>query len=258
MKIGVATPVWGRLKTTTLWWQGFQRLKRQWGVGGNEVQAFVCGSEVAQKGLCEVNGGVWIDHPNELGAKFNNAVEAAWKWGADYVVILGSDDLVSPKLAEQYGKLFQGKYKYFGLKGCNMIEPPTQRALYLAGHASPKRYGETIGAGRVLSKEVLDKVNGRPWPENLKRGADLLMTLRLRRLGVAGVDLVIEPSNDAFLLDVKGGGNLWKFDGVTKYTHVTTEADYESLLKYLPEDEQAMIRELEHAHCPTCGHLRPW
>lgn len=221
---------------------------------------FVSGNEWQHRDMAKKNGGIWIECPNELGQKFNVTTEAAWKWGADYVMILGSDDVVSPKLGDAYLQRFLSGFSYMGLRGCFMAEPVSKRALYLAGHASRARIGETVGAGRTLSRKTLDAVNGRPWPESFSRGADFRMTMRLQSRGIKGTDAVIETGDDmdAFLVDVKGGGNMWKFDSVARHTHVTSEAQYEKIVSALPSEEQAVIRELEEAACPTCGHLRPW
>ena len=222
---------------------------------------FVSGDEWQHRDMAKANGGVWVECPNELGQKFNATTEAAWKWGADYAVILGSDDVVSPKLGDIYLERFEKGFTYMGLRGCHMAEPVSRRALYLSGHASKLRIGETVGAGRTVSRKVLDVVEGRPWPDKLSRGADFRMTMRLQGKGIAGVDSVIETGDigdDAFLVDVKGGGNMWQFDRVAKHTHVASEAHYEKILSALPSEEQAIVRELEQAACPTCGHLRPW
>lgn len=216
------------------------------------------GSEEAHNLLAREMGGEYIENRNVLGEKFNACTTAAWQWGADYVIILGSDDLISPKLAEVYLETMKQGPTYFGLRGCYMIEPATRRALYLSGHANPRRFGEAIGAGRTLSRRALDKVNGRPWPDNISKGADLHMTLNLRRRGIKGPDLAIEKAEGTFLVDVKGGGNLWSFSGVAKHTHVVSEAEYEAVVTAFPAEEREMIFLLEEANCPTCGHLRAW
>jgi hypothetical protein len=256
MRIAIISAVWGRLLTTRLWWLACTRLREQW--APHAVGVFVAGSEEDHRTLAVDFGGVWVEHPNLLGGKFNAAAERAWTWGADYVVVLGSDDVMTPALAEPYRVTMEAGAQYFGLRGCHMIEPVTRRALTLRGHASRTRWGETVGAGRALSRVVLDKVQGRPWPDKLTRGADWRMTLKLQKYGIAGVDVILEGHEDAPLIDVKGGGNMWKFDHVAQHTHVTSPADYEMLVAKLPEVEQQIIRQLEQAHCPVCGTLRSW
>ena len=254
MRIAIISAVWGRPLTTRLWWLACTRLREQW--APHTVDVFVAGSEPVHEAMAEEFGGRWIEHANLLGQKLSVAVEHAWYAGADYVVALGSDDVVAPTLAKQYRTTMEAGAQYFGLQGCYMIEPVTRRAMALRGHASKLRWGETVGAGRCISRAVLDKVHGRPWPDQMTRGADWRMTLNLQKHGIAGTDAVLDLQAGAPLIDVKGATNMSKFDHVAQHTHVTAPAEYAPLVAQLPANEQEIIHMLERACCPTCGTLR--
>jgi hypothetical protein len=141
---------------------------------------------------------------------------------------------------------------YFGIASCVMIEPLSQRALRMTGHANPMRWGETIGAGRTLSRGLLERVGGRPWPKSATRGLDWRMTLKFQKLGVMGPEVRLAADGDAVLVDVKGAG-MWSFEHVAQHTHITQAADYEWAVGLLSVEEQKIVRALEGDRCPTCG-----
>jgi hypothetical protein len=163
---------------------------------------------------------------------------------------------MSDELALAYRQAMEDGRQYVGMTTCYMIEPMSRRALKITGHASPTRWGETIGAGRLIHRSVLDRLDGRLWPENATRGLDWRMTLRLQKHGIAGTDYTL--SGPGYLVDVKGSGNMWTFDHVAKHTHISTTASYETVVQAFPADERARIAELEAARCPCCLHPHSW
>jgi hypothetical protein len=251
MQIAVTTAVWGRPLTTRLFWEGARRLQHLW--APHEVSIWAVGSEDVHRQLAARYGGHWVEHPNdELALKWNAVMEAAYRAGADYCVVLGSDDLLTDALAVEYRCAMEQGPRYFGVSSCVMIEPLTQRALRMTGHANTMRWGETIGAGRVLGRELLDRVEGRPWPKHATRGLDWRMTLKLQKHGISGTDLQILPAGDQALVDVKGAG-MWSFEHVAQHTHVTAPDDYRRIVRLLSWRERRLIRKLQRARCRWCG-----
>lgn len=254
MRIAVVAPVWGRLLTTRLFWTGMQRVRRHW--AEHTVQVFAVGNEPGHEALTAEFGGQFVFCENRLGKKFNAGCIATLEWAADYVLVMGSDDLLSPDLAAQYLRLMEDGVSYAGVRGCFMLEPTSQRALFLKGHAGIGRLGEIIGAGRLLRGGVLERAGGRLWPDHIMHGCDFRMTLALRKLNVkpdVSLDGRVFP-----LYDIKGAGNIWKYDRVATHQPVVTHEDYSGLVARFSEDEQICIAGLEVANCPTCGHCRPW
>jgi len=218
------------------------------------VQVYVAGSEQEHKDLAAQYGGTYVECENQpLGRKASTMVERAWKDGADYVISVGPDDFFSPALLEEYRRAIDDGVTYAGCRGCYMIEPLTRRGMLMTGHANRLRWGETIGAGRLLSRRVLDAVEGRPWPDPVKQGMDWRMTLRLQRVGITGIDRGFAMTPESFLVDVKSDGNMWSFNHVARHTHVTQSADYDAILTALPEEP--LIRALEGHKCEACGQM---
>jgi hypothetical protein len=261
MKLALVAPVHNRPLVTRLWHVAARRVARSW-EPHHETRVYVAGDQDVHRALASEFGATFIEVPNlPLGAKINAPTEAAWRWGADYVVTLGSDNIITPTLAQQYWTVFTGggsdvPTPYIGLRSLRVIEPTTQRALHVRGHAHPSRIGETIGPGRTFSRALLDALHGRPWPDKLSRGADFRVTLRLRQLGHRAPTCVLEGNGDAYLLDIKGVANMWSFDHLARVTHIAVPDDYERMLAALPREEWEIVRQLEHATCVACGKPR--
>jgi len=254
MQIAIGTAVWGRPKTTELFWAAVDRLREQW--AAHEVVAYAAGSEDAHRELTKRAGGVWVEFDNQpLGRKWNMVSRQAYRDGADYLVILGSDDVLSPKMGERYLATMEQGVRYFGVRGCYMAEPWSRRAIHIQGHASQARLTEVVGAGRAVGRELLALADGALWPDVARRGLDWLMTSRLRTLGVPGVDLILPDDAEAFVLDIKGTQNMWPLDHVARYAP-TQAVDYTQLVALLPVPERAILIKLEAARCSCCGQVR--
>lgn len=263
MNIAIVAPVWGRYLRTELFWRAAQRLQRQW--EPHQVSVFVSGDELQHRQLARRYGGEFIEQDNELlGKKFNVAVEAAFHDGADYTVIMGSDDIMSPVLGAQYKVLLDEQPFYAGLSGLLFLDPVGRRALGARGSGRPdERKGEPIGPGRVLSRTLVHGMwynTNRPleiWPSHIKSAADWWMTMNMRRFGVVGCERMIEGDlEEQFLADVKSVTNVWSFEKITDLLPQATKVTYDEVVSKLPESEREIIAELEEATCPACGHVQ--
>jgi hypothetical protein len=218
-----------------VWWAGAARLRRTW--DRHEVAIYAGGDEPEHRALCAAHGGTWVEHQNTpLGLKWNALVRKAWLDGADATVILGSDDLLDSNLADAYRRMFDAGRPafYAGNRGCAMVEPATRRALYIGGHATPGRLGEVVGAGRVFARSVLDRLQGRPWPQTANRGLDFRQTMNFVRAGVHAPDVVFGPE-DGLLVDIKTDANIWSYNHIARHRNVVREREYDRVLERIPE-----------------------
>lgn len=233
--------MWGRLSLTRIWWQSLDRIGEQFKAADVDMQVYVAGSESAHQALCVDHRGHWIESSNDrLGLKWDTVAKAALASGADYILILGSDDFVSPGLIPEYvnlmrqGTAFAGvqavyvadqqsgrvmlldtqkrlrEVTYEEAKGkCTIVDldrkPPDQdlfeRGLVVLTHSL------TLGAGRLVHRSLFE---GREyfWEHDRCRALDSDFERNLQ----LPVPQVIPTSSTDFIADVKTGQNIWNFD----------------------------------------------
>ncbi len=146
------------------------------------------------------------NHP--LTRKFNMATQYAE--GADYCIMLGSDDFLTEATLRHYITLFEKGYDYIGVYDWWFYNSLTGAALYWKGYNKDANRGHTCGAGRALSNNLLQQINWQPWAAGYDKILDTGMDVRLST--VLHTKHVFNL-NDAglFALDIKSEENMTKF-----------------------------------------------
>lgn len=173
----------------------------------------------------DVPGVAYVDHPNApLSDKWNAGVEAirdAAGADLDAVMMMGSDDFVSAAYVRRAVEAV--------LDGASLVRSEDVVFYDAATGRAARARMPRMGAGRVLSRGLLDLLDWRPWPDGLSLRLDGGMDRRIkRRLTSAPADrrrcrqVLISASAAPPLLDVKtlgtpGGTSLWSFDHMTRY-----------------------------------------
>lgn len=212
MQLAVCAGLWGRQCLAPLWWQALDRLRTTWQAAGHTVELVVGGSEPEHQVRCDAHRGIWVETPNRpLGRKLNNTISAAFKRGAEYLLVTGSDDFLGPELVERYLESIALGRRYVGLRGIYFTELRTGRTCLWPGYPRGHwRQGEPIGAGRLLHRSLLG--NGRPWEDDRDKGLDRSMT---RRLNLPRAHL-IDVGPAAVAVDVKTVENIWSFQHMAR------------------------------------------
>lgn len=149
--------VWKRPEITELCFMGLQRLMKH-----SSVKALAVISEREMIPLCHKYGIEFIYHDNEpLGAKKNAGLDYAmrleWQW--DYLIELGSDDLITEEIFEAYAPLMAAGEEFFGSDSMYFIDATDGHCrLYRAQEA---QYGRGWGLGRALSRKAIEKFGKR-------------------------------------------------------------------------------------------------
>ena len=189
--IHILTALWKRPDITNLFIQGVKRL-------GFDCTASI--SEESYISVCDANGINWIMTPNKpLGAKWNAGLREALNHEWDYLLILGSDDLISNDLI----------YRYMSYEGWDMIGV---RDLYLYKDGRVKYFAskrlKTIGAGRLLKRSAIEKC-GMLWSDHKNKGLDgnCSKRLRMKRLKEVAINM-----GDSIVVDIKSDVNMNSFD----------------------------------------------
>ena len=137
-----------------------------------------------------------------LAGKFNTAMEYALAFNATRIMILPSDDFVSKAWVEA-ARTHEGDYLY--PHECGIVDAATQQA-YVIRKLS---FGQLrYGAGRVVSRKVVDKLGGKLWPELLNHGLDSASHQAITK---AGFPITVVKTEGIPITDVKTADNLWPF-----------------------------------------------
>jgi glycosyltransferase involved in cell wall biosynthesis len=205
----------------------------------NGCERVICiGDNDKDKHVCLRAGAEWIYHPNKpLGRKWNAGFEAAKYYKPDYVLYVGSSDW----LCDDWITLIKphvDTHQMAGTPGCYFMDiGKTIRLVNWKGYRG-ERSNETIGIGRVLSAELLDKLNWQPFHPDKDSSLDRSMKDKARMFGID--DFMVHDDN---LKAVSLSTPLW--DNKHKFDHhwlnvLPSEKidDVEGFIKMFPEAKE--------------------
>jgi hypothetical protein len=144
----------------------------------NNVAKVICVGDIEDKEICEQERAEFITHENNpLGKKWNAGFEAARKHNPDVVLFVGSSDWVSDNwLSFIEPFIMDAKVDLIGKPDFYLLDIAHKyRFCHWLGYGAGKREKEPIGIGRVLSKNILDKMNWKPIADNLNNSIDFSM-----------------------------------------------------------------------------------
>jgi len=268
MRILVFLAVWKRPEITEICFVGLKRLKSRF-----PIEALAVISEETMIPLCEKYGIRWVFYKNEpVGEKKNYGLNEAMKLEWDYLLEIGSDDLVKDELIELYSNYF-GKYEYFGTKDAIIIDSAT-------GACRRLKSDTTYGLGRCISRNIIEKhcygvdilakdnivcrgrstasgnkgffkvevakelegfgrleILGQPryrlWKDEINRGLDNNSDFFLMTQGIGHRAI---PTDKPLCIDIKGKDNIWPFNPALGSVY-----DLDKALQGLSQEEQSMI-----------------
>lgn len=193
--------IWKRPEITELCFIGIERLKKHPKYNINVLAVI---SEPEMIPLCEKYEVIWILHENlPLGKKKNYGLAHLANFNFDYVMEIGSDDLITNDLLDLYLDYID-KYHFFGVSDAAYIESETGECRRLTYGAS------TYGAGRLMSRKLLEQMEWKIWDDNFNRGLDNSSIRRIKNKGF--VYHKINPTETPCVIDIKSNENLWKFN----------------------------------------------
>jgi hypothetical protein len=222
-KILIYLAIWKRPEITELCFMGIDRMKEH---PDYTFETLAVISEESMISLCEKYGVKWIMHENlPLGKKKNVGLQKAREFEFDFLMEIGSDDLILNDLLDVYKK-FHVKYDFFGIGDCAFVDTES---------GSCRRYtsSSTYGAGRMISRKALEAMDFVLWPDKLNKGLDNQSVFSLYKKGFKYWQ--VPDSNIPLVIDVKSETNIWKFN------HLLGEPfDLNILL------EKLSLKEIEH------------
>ncbi len=158
-------------------------------------------------------GVVWLEHPNApVGKKWNYTLEAVSKMYFYALLILGSDDLLTPEFILKGISVLEEGYNFTGVKDMYVLNSEDGEMVFWEGYAAARK-GVSIGAGRMLTKELVEVAKFKLWDDNLNTSLDG-STMKILNATGAVKEKVFECSeiDRILLIDVKSAVNIWKYE----------------------------------------------
>jgi hypothetical protein len=195
MKLLFFLAVWKRPEITEICFMGLNRLKK---LGKFPMEFFAVISEESMIPLCEKYGVDWCIHKNHpIGEKKNYGVSQSLKKEWDYMIEIGSDDL----LKNEFLDVYSWDAPVLGLNDVILINTVTGACKKLSSKIS--RYG----IGRAISRVAIEKC-GNIWHESLSRGLD---NSSCARLAVNGFGEKRISCPEPVAIGLKSDVNIWPY-----------------------------------------------
>ena len=249
MVVAIYFACYNRLKVLKICLDGIERLRQE----NKDIEfiPFAVYSGEAEGELLKKYGVRSLKFSNEyLGRKKNAGLKELMKLGWDYMIEIGSDDLINSRLIDLYKPLWERGENCFGVRSCYFIETATGRVSFWS-------HEYAIGAGRCIKRTVFDGFGKRvkikftrsiSGETSMGKGAEVIYTKKVAdkfvngglarvieeqdepfglwsdtkqmgldddsrfRLGTNGFHVkVIETGEDPMVIDIKNGDNIHAF-----------------------------------------------
>ena len=138
-----------------------------------------------------------------LGAKMNAGIKGALN--SDYIMNLGSDDLISSKLIELYAPSIENVDFFFGINSVYFFDTDRKNSYFF--QYNDMNY--SIGAGRMIFSEVAKIIIGKKgwlYSPTLMRGLDTNSANNIRNYGIT--EKVINTGAISYICDLKSSENI--------------------------------------------------
>lgn len=228
LKVAIVSAVWKRPEVFEMFATGIHELQKKTNINYSVI---ISGSEGDKsKKMVEAHGFTYIEIPNEpLANKVNAAVLKARDFKPDYVLCVGSDDIISPGLMKVYERYMREGLDYIGVTDFFFYDLVSKRALYWAGYREAYRTGHTCGAGRLISKRLMELWKWMPWEVKDSKVLDNSMQQKLLHTAHSSVTFSLLEER-VFALDIKSSTNMTPFNLWAN----TCEIDVDVIKKHFP------------------------
>lgn len=194
LKIAICSAVWKRKEVFEMFAQGIKALQKGTDI---EYQVFISGSEGdVSKKMVQKHKFTYIEIPNEpLAAKVNASVYAAKNFKPDYILCIGSDDIITPELMKVYEPYMRKGIDFIGVLDFYFYDIVSKKASYWGGYRDARRVGHTAGAGRLISRRLMELWDWGPWENKDSTVLDNSMQNKLK---------LVKHTKEVFSIKAKG------------------------------------------------------
>lgn len=210
MKVAIVSAVWQRPEVFEMFAKGVKHLVSN--CKDIEFTVIISGSEGDKsKSMVEKHGFIYIEIPNDpLAVKMNATVIRAKEYDVDYILGVGSDDVITPELMNAYMDFMLIQTDYVGVTDFYFYDTISKKSLYWGGYRESYRKGHLCGAGRLISKRLLNIWNWQPWDVRHNKILDTSIQEKLNRTPHTSGAFSLKDKG-VFALDIKSSTNMTPF-----------------------------------------------
>lgn len=227
-KILMYTAMYGRHSIFDIMYAGFRACRDHWS-NQLDISLFVVASTDEDCNYLSSLGIDYVRHENKpIGRKFSRGLcDILTLTDFDYLMPLGSDDVINPDLFDYYLVEIQKGTRYFGTHSIALLHPETSRAKIFR-IPEGNRIG-MIGPGRMIHRSIVEHFNGYLWPAENK-GLTLYSNTRITT--IADPVVIYPQNNEVLMFDIKSDDNIWSYDRVIGDVYDSTFVEHFSRLPY--------------------------
>lgn len=226
MHILILVPIWGRPEITHLWGYALEGFVTEemtvLTILSKEDKYFKDNFDIIHD--C---GFQYCEYSNKpLGRKLNAGIEYALTLEWDYLMNLGSDDLIHPAILQLFSPFLDQKIPFFGINRVFFYEKITKKLA--------KSVPYVWGAGRMISRHLIENLRsngGFLYNSDFSRGLDCnSMDTIQEKVGIKYE--LIDSGNFPYIVDIKTWDNINDFNMMSRlYEIVPTDI----LKRYYPK-----------------------
>lgn len=164
----------------------------------------------------------WVQCGNDgIGRKMNKGLFVVSHFAWDWLITLGSDDLMRPQIFASANYMAAEGLKFFGTNDCILYD-------WRTGEAKRHNSGtQIIGAGRFVHRSLVEQCDYRLWPDEAMSGLDGQSEQRIEH--VTGHYIQYMPTAHPFIVDIKSEVNIHSYEDIPG-----TKMRRERLMKLFP------------------------
>lgn len=173
-RLTIIIPFFQRHRLTAAVFRHYRLLQER--TGSARIDLLAVGSEgEASRRLASSQGLDYVECNNQpLDAKYDFGFVQARRFDPDAVCLVGSNDVITaPYFTWAMERIGSGSADCTGLLDCYLVDLPGHRAVYWPGYPEESvghypsgqrsRHGESIAAGRMFGRAILDRLAWRPF-----------------------------------------------------------------------------------------------
>lgn len=163
---------------------------------------------------------VWYEN-KPIGSKLNYGIDQILDIDFDYLMNLGSDNLINPELIDLYNKTTS---KFIGIDSFYMVDLNKKRTAIFRFHG----IDYSPGAGRMVHKSILLKLR-KIYIDRFNSGLDSCSADIIKvRLGIS--QDILNVKDYPYIIDIKTDQNINSFDSLMRLKERTELFEFYSII----------------------------